>query len=228
MFFTPPSAEVTKGFTLSEEAVQGDDAGSHIYHWLGYAVEGLDLVRPVELEGEREDDELEVVGEYFEVDGANGALVLHRVERCTNEKDNGQESDEKDCTEKEGVLPLGGTLSTLELAIPHVACLALGTQDALVAWVALALRIEVTLRGAKTGTRNVAVEEVETGGTRSPVAWTRAHGSASEALCVIGTLLTGSDCLRSFDGVEARSAGNAPPVVSVLFACLAVAKLKIN
>ena len=150
------------------------------------------------------------------------------MERRANENNNGQQSDEKDCTEKEGVLPLGGALCTLELAIPHIACLALSTEDPLVAWVALALRIEVALRRPKTGTRYVAVEEVETGGTRSPVARTGAQGSASEALCIIGTLLTGSDCLRSFDGVEARSAGNAPPVVSVLFACLAVAELKVD
>ena len=95
MFFTPPSAEVTKGLTLSEEAVQGDDSGSHIYHWLGYAVEGLDLVRPVELEGEGKDDELEVVGQDFEVDGANGALIFHRLERRANQKNDGQQSDQQ-------------------------------------------------------------------------------------------------------------------------------------
>ena len=137
-----------------------------------------------------------MVGEDLEVDRANGALVLHRTECCANENDNEEESDEEDGTEKEGVSPLGGALSTLELAVPHVACLALGAQDSLVAGEALALGTEVALRGAETGTGNVAVEEVETGGTGAPVAREGTHRSASEALSIVRTLLTSRYSLR--------------------------------
>ena len=75
-------------------------------------------------------------------------LVPHRLE-------SGPDQDDEDCTchehdyhKEEDILPLLGTLSTLELGVSHEACLTLSTQNALVARVALALWIVVTLTGA--------------------------------------------------------------------------------
>lgn len=54
--------------TTVKEAVERDDARGHIDNWLSHIEEDLDLRRPVELEGNGKEDELQVIREYLEVD----------------------------------------------------------------------------------------------------------------------------------------------------------------
>ena len=65
--------------TSVKETVERDDAGGHIHHWLSDVEDYLDLGRPVELEGDREENELQVIRQYFEVNRKVRALVFHRL-----------------------------------------------------------------------------------------------------------------------------------------------------
>ena len=81
----------------------------------------------------------------------------------------------------------------MELGISDIAWLALSAQYALVPFVAVAFRIEVTLSGASAGLGIVAVDEIETGGTGAPEARARSDQTASQALSVVRALLARCD-----------------------------------
>ena len=66
------SQEVNEDFAdhqiVAQKAVEGDDAGRHISERLGSLIDLADLTRPIQIEVESDDDELKMVGQYFEID----------------------------------------------------------------------------------------------------------------------------------------------------------------
>ena len=109
--------------------------------------EVVDEARPSELEGGSEEDEVEVVGEDFEVSGERRLLLLLRTEsdskrdhECLlDEEHDIADGEKEEHTHEEDVLPLSWALRTLVCSSPGVVWITLVTESASIAWSAPSL-----------------------------------------------------------------------------------------
>ena len=122
---------------MGEETVERKDLVSHTDHGSSLLVEGVDLVRPGEVEGACEEDELEVVYEDLQVNGEGRLLRPSTADGELHEQHYSCECGERDERDEEDVLPRFRTPNALELAVSRVVGFTLGTQYASVALSAL-------------------------------------------------------------------------------------------
>lgn len=102
-----------------------------------------------------------MVCQYLEEDREDTALLRHGRESDFDEENHRDASQEKNPTQQEDVGYFGGTLCTLEVGVTHIARITLSTENASVAFVAVAYWVVVLLCGSQTSSRSVAGQEGE-------------------------------------------------------------------
>ena len=188
------AVEAGEGREVLEEAVEREELLRRVGDRVEEAEEGLDLGGPVEAERGQQHEELEVVEDEAEVGGEEGAWPGHRAERQPGVRerdlqDEGKDDDdgeerERDCDEEVPGERRTGT--ALVLGVAGVVGLALGAEGALVVVGAAALCfvllvLLLSVKGAETGSRVEAGEEVEGLRVFSPQSWNWSYFVSSKA-----------------------------------------------
>ncbi len=89
-----------------KEAVEAKYAGAHIGSGLGCLIDLFDCLGPLQVEVEREDDQLDVVSQDFKKDREVRLLGLHGLEGRPDEEHYHHKHYKHDPHQKQNVLPL--------------------------------------------------------------------------------------------------------------------------